>query len=175
MKRFLKLALVAMILALPMTAMAQDKKAERRARRYQKKVEMAILDSLSRLTENNEMVDLGYGKVRKKDLTTSVAKMKVNKNSAASYTDIGEYLMGRVPGLTVQRIGEAYKYSIRSTATVYGDTDPLFVVDGIKTDDISYLNPSDVDHVEVLKDAASASIYGTESGNGVILITTRKE
>lgn len=175
MKRILRFAVASMLIALPLTAMAQDKKAERRARRYQKKVEMAILDSLSRLTENNEMVDLGYGKVRKKDLTTSVAKMKVNKNSAASYTDIGEYLMGRVPGLTVQRIGEAYKYSIRSTATVYGDTDPLFVVDGIKTDDISYLNPSDVDHVEVLKDAASASIYGTESGNGVILITTRKE
>lgn len=175
MKRILRLAVAAMLVALPLTAMAQDKKAERRARREQKKAEMAMLDSLARLTENNEMIDLGYGKVRKRDLTTSVSKMKVNKNSAASYTDIGEYLMGRVPGLTVQRIGDTYKYSIRSTATVYGDTDPLFVVDGIKTDDISYLNPSDVDHVEVLKDAASASIYGTESGNGVILITTRKE
>lgn len=174
MKRFLKLALVAMIVALPMTAMAQDKKAERRARREQRKIENAIRDSLMRQTADNDMVDLGYGKVRKKDLTTSVSKLKVNKKTAVAYSDIGEYLMGKVPGLLVQKVGGSYKFVIRSTATIYGDTDPLFVVDGVRTDDISYLNPSDVDHVEVLKDAASASIYGTEGGNGVILITTRK-
>lgn len=163
-----------MILALPMTAMAQDKKAERRARREQRKIENAIRDSLMRQTADNDMVDLGYGKVRKKDLTTSVSKLKVNKKTAVAYSDIGEYLMGKVPGLLVQKVGGSYKFVIRSTATIYGDTDPLFVVDGVRTDDISYLNPSDVDHVEVLKDAASASIYGTEGGNGVILITTRK-
>lgn len=174
MKRFLKLALVAMIVALPMAAMAQDKKAERRARREQRKIENAIRDSLMRQTADNDMVDLGYGKVRKKDLTTSVSKLKVNKKTAVAYSDIGEYLMGKVPGLLVQKVGGSYKFVIRSTATIYGDTDPLFVVDGVRTDDISYLNPSDVDHVEVLKDAASASIYGTEGGNGVILITTRK-
>lgn len=83
--------------------------------------------------------------------------------------------MGKVPGLLVQKVGGTYKFVIRSTATIYGDTDPLFVVDGVRTDDISYLNPNDVDHVEVLKDAASASIYGTEGGNGVILITTRRQ
>ena len=163
-----------MIVALPMAAMAQDKKAERRARREQRKIENAIRDSLMRQTADNDMVDLGYGKVRKKDLTTSVSKLKVNKKTAVAYSDIGEYLMGKVPGLLVQKVGGSYKFVIRSTATIYGDTDPLFVVDGVRTDDISYLNPSDVDHVEVLKDAASASIYGTEGGNGVILITTRK-
>ena len=105
MKRFLKLALVAMILALPMTAMAQDKKAERRARREQRKIENAIRDSLMRQTTDNDMVDLGYGKVRKKDLTTSVSKLKVNKKTAVTYSDIGEYLMGKVPGLLVQKVG----------------------------------------------------------------------
>ena len=174
MKTFLRFVLVAMILALPLTAVAQDKKAERRARREQRKIENAIRDSLMRQTADNAMVDLGYGKVRKKDLTTSVSKLKVNKKTAVAYSDIGEYLMGKVPGLLVQKVGGTYKFVIRSTATIYGDTDPLFVVDGVRTDDISYLNPSDVDHVEVLKDAASASIYGTEGGNGVILITTRK-
>ena len=164
-----------MILALPMAAMAQDKKAERRARREQRKIENAIRDSLMRQTADNDMVDLGYGKVRKKDLTTSVSKLKVNKKTAGAYSDIGEYLMGKVPGLLVQKVGGSYKFVIRSTATIYGDTDPLFVVDGVKTDDISDLNPNDVDHVEVLKDAASASIYGTEGGNGVILITTRRQ
>lgn len=176
MKRYLGFVLAAaMLLASSVSSEAQDRKAERRARKEQRKIENAIRDSLRRLSAENELVDLGYGKVKKKDLNMSVSKLNVDDKSVGSYTDMGSYLMGRVPGLTVTKTGNGYRYSIRSSDTIYGNTEPLFVVDGITVDDISYLNPNDVDHVEVLKDAASASIYGTQGGNGVILITTKKQ
>lgn len=164
-----------MLLLIPFAADAQDKKAERRARKEARKIEAAIRDSLRRIAAEEELVDLGYGKVRRKLVTSSVSKVSLTEKSASSYTDMGEFLMGRVPGLTVTKTGNGYKYVIRSTNTIYGNTDPLFVVDGMTVDDISYLNPSDVDHVEVLKDASSAAIYGTQGGNGVILITTKKQ
>lgn len=175
MNRFLVFLFTAALLALPFTGDAQDKKAERRARREQRKIEAAVRDSLRRAAAENELVDLGYGKVRRKDVTSSVSKVSVDEKTVTSYSDMGTYLMGRVPGLTVTKTGNGYRYSIRSSDTIYGNTEPLFVVDGVTVDDISYLNPSDVDHVEVLKDAASASIYGTQGGNGVILITTKRE
>ena len=173
MNRFFAFVLTAALLALPFTGDAQDKKAERRARREQRRIEAAVKDSIRRAAAENELVDLGYGKVRRKDVTSSVSKVSVDEKTVTSYSDMGTYLMGRVPGLTVTKTGNGYRYSIRSSDTIYGNTEPLFVVDGVTVDDISYLNPSDVDHVEVLKDAASASIYGTQGGNGVILITTK--
>ena len=173
MNRFLVFLFTAALLALPFTGDAQDKKAERRARREQRRIEAAVRDSLRRAAAENELVDLGYGKVRRKDVTSSVSKVSVDEKTVTGYSDMGTYLMGRVPGLTVTKTGNGYRYSIRSSDTIYGNTEPLFVVDGVTVDDISYLNPSDVDHVEVLKDAASASIYGTQGGNGVILITTK--
>ena len=175
MNRFLVFLFTAALLALPFTGDAQDKKAERRARREQRRIEAAVKDSIRRAAAENDLVDMGYGKVRRKDMTSSVSKVDVDGKTAVSYSDMGSYLMGRVPGLTVTKTGNGYRYSIRSSDTIYGNTEPLFVVDGVTVDDISYLNPSDVDHVEVLKDAASASIYGTQGGNGVILITTKRK
>ena len=175
MNRFFAFVLTAVLLALPFTGDARDKKAERRARREQRRIEAAVKDSIRRAAAENDLVDLGYGKVRRKDVTSSVSKVSVDEKTVTSYSDMGAYLMGRVPGLTVTKTGNGYRYSIRSSDTIYGNTEPLFVVDGVTVDDISYLNPSDVDHVEVLKDAASASIYGTQGGNGVILITTKRK
>lgn len=175
MNRFLLFLFTAALLSLPFTGDARDKKAERRARREQRRIEAAVKDSIRRAAVENDLVDLGYGKVRRKDVTSSVSKVSVDEKTVTSYSDMGAYLMGRVPGLTVTKTGNGYRYSIRSSDTIYGNTEPLFVVDGVTVDDISYLNPSDVDHVEVLKDAASASIYGTQGGNGVILITTKRK
>jgi TonB-dependent SusC/RagA subfamily outer membrane receptor len=175
MKRYLGIMLAAVVLlASSVSGEAQDIKAERRARKEQRKIEKAIRDSLRSVAAENDMVNLGYGKVKKKDLSMSVSEVDIDKKTIGSYSDMGSYLMGRVPGLTVTKTGDGYKYSIRSSDTIYGDTEPLFVVDGMAVDDISYLNPGDVEYVEVLKDAASASIYGTRGGNGVILITTKK-
>lgn len=162
------------LLASSVSGEAQDRKAERRARKELRKIENAIRDSLRKAAAENELVDLGYGKIRRKDLTSSVSKVNLDEKSVSSYSDIGQFLRGRVPGLTVTKTADGYKYVIRSTNTIYGNTDPLFVVDGVVVNDISYLDPNNVAHVEVLKDAASASIYGTQGGNGVILITTKK-
>ncbi len=176
MKTFTKIFVATLMLLLVSSAAdAQSRKAERMARKEARKIEAAICDSLRRIAADEELVDVGYGKVKRKQLTSSVSKIDMNNNAAASYTDIGEYLMGRVSGLTVTKTGNGYKYVIRSTNTIYGNTDPLFVVDGMTVDDISYLNPIDVARVEVLKDVSSAAIYGTQGGNGVILITTKKQ
>lgn len=163
-----------LLIALPLSGEARDRKAERRARKEQRRIENAIRDSLRRSAAEEELIDLGYGKVKRKELTMSVSKVSLDEKAVSGYSDIGEYLMGKVPGLKVTKVGNGYKYIIRSTGTIYGDTDPLFVVDGMTVDDISYLNPNDIAHVEVLKDAASSAIYGSRGGNGVILITTRK-
>lgn len=175
MNRIWGILLAVVLVTLPFSGEAQDKKAERRARKEKRKIENAIRDSLRKAAAENELVDLGYGKVKKKDLAMSVSKVSLDEESAATFTDMGSYLAGKVPGLIVRKTGEgSYKYIIRSSRTIYGDTDPLFIVDGVAVDDISNIDPREVEHVEVLKDAASASIYGTQGGNGVILITTKR-
>ena len=88
------------------------------------------------------------------------------------YTNIGEYLKGRVPGLMVTKLGTGYKYQIRGISSINSPTDPLFIVDGMEVANIDYINPNDVERVEVLKDA-SASIYGNRGACGVIVITTK--
>lgn len=175
MKICLRLILAAAILiVLPAASDAQDRKAERLARREARRIENAIRDSLRKVMADEELIDLGYGKVKRKHLTTSVSKVNLDEKSVSGYSDIGQFLMGRVPGLVVTKTGDGYKYLIRGAGTIYGSTDPLFVVDGRTVDDISYLDPNEVAHVEVLKDAASSAIYGTRGSNGVILITTKK-
>ena len=115
---------------------------------------------------------MGYGRVKRRNLTTSVSKVAIQDDVIGSYSNIGEYLMGRVPGLQVTKVGSEYKYTIRGINSINSPTDPLFLVNGVETVDINYLNPRDIQSVEVLKDA-SASIYGTRGACGVILITTK--
>ncbi len=161
------------ILLIAFSADAQDRKAERRARREERRIERALLDSLRLHRIEEDSVDVGYGYVKKKNLTSSVSKVSMDQVQVGSYTNIGEYLAGRVPGLVVQKTGSGYKYTIRGATSIYASTDPLFIVDGMEVMDIDYLNPCDVKSVEVLKDS-SASIYGTRGACGVIIITTHK-
>ena len=114
------------------------------------------------------MVETGYGQRRRDDVTEAISK--VNMDDARNYSDMYDYLRGRVPGVTVN--GKTIR--IRSTDTVNGTADPLILVDGVPVDDLSGINPGDVKSVEVLKDS-SASIYGIRGANGVILITTGRE
>ena len=132
-----------------------------------------VLDSLRMSQMEGDSVNIGYGYVKKKNLTTSVSKVSVRQRDINGYTSIGEYLRGRVPGLMVTKVGGSYKYSIRGVNSINSSTDPLFVVDGVVVMDIDYLNPSDIQSVEVLKDS-STSIYGTREACGVIIITTRR-
>lgn len=164
-----------MLVLLSVSVYAQDRdslrRAEREARREQRRAERALRDSLRMIEFNDDSVNVGYGYVKRKNLTTSVSRVQVRQEDIISYVDIGEYLQGRVPGLSVQKVGSSYKYTIRGINSINASTDPLFVVDGATVTDISFLNPRDVKSVEVLKDA-SASIYGTRGACGVILITT---
>lgn len=112
--------------------------------------------------------NLGYGIVVT-DGSKTEAVSTVEMNELAPYRTIYEYLAGRVAGVIVH--GD--KITIRGISTINASTDPLFIVDGTAVPDISWLNPRDVKTVDVLKDGAACSIYGSRGANGVIVITTK--
>ncbi len=151
---------------------AQDRKAERMARREHRRAERALYDSVRMKIAENDSIYVGYGHVKRRNLTTAVSKVEVDELQMRGYTNIGEYLKGRVPGLQVMKTGTGYKYQIRGISSINSPTDPLFIVDGIEVSDIDNINPNEVARVEVLKDA-SASIYGNRGACGVIVITTK--
>lgn len=161
------------VLLLVVGMFAQDRKAERMARREQKRAERAVYDSIRLRQIEEDSIYVGYGYIKRKNLTTSVSKVKVQDIQMKGYTSIGEYLKGRVAGLQVIATGSGYKYLIRGVSSINSPTDPLFIVDGVEVSNIDYLNPEDVATVEVLKDA-SASIYGNRGACGVIIITTKR-
>ncbi|MBS0028518.1 TonB-dependent receptor [Chitinophaga sp. 2R12] len=128
----------------------------------------------------NEVVVVGYGCQKKVNLTGSVATVSADKLVSRPVTSVQNALQGLVPGLTVlSRPGNVGKDA--GTITVRGRTNlsspgPMIIVDGIPstTNDMSAINPNDIESMSVLKDAASASIYGSRAANGVILITTKR-
>lgn len=160
--------------ALVLGVSAQDRKAERMVRRELRRAERALCDSVRLKMMEDDSVYVGYGYVKKKNLTTSVSKVEVTDIQIKGYTSIGEYLKGRVAGLQVMKVGNGYKYLIRGISSLNAPTDPLFIVDGVEVSDIDFVSPNDVATVEVLKDA-SASIYGNRGACGVIIITTKRD
>ena len=146
-------------------------------RKYPSRVDLPDLYStmsvISGLDDGEEEVNIGYGSTSRKNLTSSVSSVKINRNEISTYSDIYEYLRGRVPGVEISGSGANTKIVIRGIATVYGSSDPLILVDGVRVTDLSTVRPGDVKSVEVLKDAASCAIYGAQGANGVILIKTR--
>lgn len=114
-------------------------------------------------------VDMGYGETSQEALSYAISSVDMEEDKSG-YITIYDYLEGRVPGVKVVKNGATTaSVYIRGINSVNSSTEPLFVVDGIMVNDISYLNPRDVKSVTVLKDA-SASIYGVRGGNGAILI-----
>lgn len=172
MKKILCILSVLMTL-MNFSTVAQDRKAERMARREQRKAERALYDSVRLRKMEEDSIYVGYGHIKRKNLTTAVSKVDVVDIQMQGYTSIGEYLKGRVPGLQVLKNGSGYRYLIRGISSINSPTDPLFIVDGVEVIDIDFLNPNDVATVEVLKDA-SASIYGNRGACGVIVITTKR-
>ncbi len=115
-------------------------------------------------------VDMGYGETSQEALSYAISSIDMEEADKSGYITIYDYLEGRVPGVKVVKNGATTaSVYIRGINSVNSSTEPLFVVDGIMVNDISYLNPRDVKSVTVLKDA-SASIYGVRGGNGAILI-----
>ena len=170
MKKCVTLLLLAGLMSVP--GFAQDRKKDKEIRREERRMERAIRDSLRMMVAREDSVNVGYGYTKKSRLAHSVSSVDMDNTGVTGYSDIGEYLRGRVPGLTVMKQGARYRFLIRGVSTINGPSEPLFIVDGVEVEDISYLNPRDVKSVEVLKDSSS-SIYGARGGYGVILITTR--
>ena len=125
----------------------------------------------------DEVVFIGYGTAKKKDLTGSVVKADIETFKYSPNTSIMESLHGTVPGLNIGQVnaaGAEPSIEIRGQVTINGSTDPLIILDGIiYSGRISDLNPSDIESMEVLKDASSKAVYGAQAANGVIIITTK--
>ena len=146
-----------------------------------------------------EVVVTGYQTLRKSDVVGSVTTVKASDIMMPAYTSIDQMLQGRVAGMMVMntssRVGTSPKIRIRGTSTILGNQDPLWVVDGVIQPDplplnqndmmvddlknilgnqISWLNPADIETITVLKDASATAIYGSKAANGVIVITTKR-
>lgn len=178
MNSFTRTCLIILMTAVTVSSMCaqtsrQSRKERREARKEARLLEKALIDSLKIAGYQDEEINIGYGTVKRRHLTSSVSKVSAEENQMGAYSNIAEYLMGKVPGLTVYQEGDSYKYMIRGISTLYGSTDPLFIVDGVEVDNIDTINPREVRSVEVLKDGAAA-IYGTRGANGVIMITTKR-
>lgn len=124
-----------------------------------------------------EVVAIGYGTMKKSDLTGSVASVKAEDLAKAPVSSLDQALQGRAAGVTVTtssgQPGQAATIRIRGIGSALGGNDPLYVVDGVITSDISFLSTQDIKSMEILKDASAAAIYGSRGANGVILITTK--
>jgi len=123
-----------------------------------------------------EVVVTGYTQQKRRDLTGAVGIVETTKLTAIPVSNVSNQLQGRTSGVTVIGSGvpgETAKVRIRGFSS-FEQNDPLYVVDGVPTQDISSLNPNDVASMTVLKDAGAASIYGSRASNGVIVVTTKK-
>ena len=124
-----------------------------------------------------EVVAVGYGTMRKSDLTGAVTSVSADQLTKTPVAGLDQALQGRAAGVTVTsgsgQPGEAATIRIRGIGSAIGGNDPLYVVDGVITTDIKWLSPTDIKSMEILKDASAAAIYGSRGANGVILITTK--
>ncbi len=124
-----------------------------------------------------EVVVVGYGTSRKRDLTGSIVSISGESlKSSPDYNPV-KSLQGKVPGLSVTNSGSAGgspTVRIRGVATTNADTKPLYVVDGMFIDNIDFINPNDITSIEVLKDPSSLAIFGVQGANGVIILTTKR-
>ena len=125
----------------------------------------------------DEVVVVGYGTMKKSDLTGSVASVASKDIEGFQTSSVAGALGGQIAGVQITSTdgtpGAGFNISIRGVGTLTGDASPLYIVDGFEVSDIDYLSNSDIESIEVLKDASSSAIYGARAANGVVLITTK--
>ncbi|MFH6942917.1 SusC/RagA family TonB-linked outer membrane protein [Flavobacterium sp. FlaQc-50] len=124
-----------------------------------------------------EVVVVGYGTVKKTDLTGSVGTLDAKAITEKNTTNVLEGIQGNVAGVQINastgRLGDPFTIAIRGKSSFSGGATPLFVVDGVPTDGIDFLNPQDIARIDILKDASSTAIYGSRGTNGVVIVTTK--
>lgn len=169
-----------------------DAKTSSTPLRIQLNTDEAVLEEVT-------IVEDGYNRLPRKDMVGAFTTVKADDIMMPAYQSIDQMLQGKIAGMSVvnssARVGSTPKITIRGTSTILGNTDPLWVVDGVIQEDplsidisssitsdikelignqISWLNPMDIDNITVLKDASATAIYGSKASNGVIVITTKK-
>lgn len=126
----------------------------------------------------DEVVVIGYGQVRKRDLTGSVVSVKSDEIKKVPAANLMESLQGKLPGADITRTNgsaaSGVSITIRGNRSLRADNGPLIIVDGVQYNSIQDINPNDIQSLEVLKDASSTAIYGSRGANGVIIVTTKK-
>lgn len=124
-----------------------------------------------------EVVVVGYGTQEKRDVTGSISSVEGEELSRQASQNPVSSLQGRVAGVNITNTGQpgsSPTVRIRGTGSILGRAEPLYVVDGTIVNDLTFLNPADIESMEILKDASSASIYGLRAANGVVLVTTKR-
>lgn len=125
-----------------------------------------------------EVVVVGYGTVKKANVVGSIAKVNAESIEDRPVGRVEQALQGQMAGVSVRSTsgspGSDITINVRGTASINGESTPLYVVDGVPIDNLSGISPSDIQSIDVLKDAASAAIYGSRGSNGVVLVTTKK-
>jgi TonB-linked SusC/RagA family outer membrane protein len=123
------------------------------------------------------VVAVGYGTVKKRELTGSVAQVSAEALEDRPVARVEDALKGQMAGVQVRSVtgqpGEPLEIRVRGSASISAANDPLYVVDGVPVEDLQNLDPTNIESIEVLKDAASAAIYGSRGANGVVLVTTK--
>lgn len=130
----------------------------------------------------DEVVAIGYGSVKKRDLTTAVSTVSTEDIQLRPVTEASGFIQGKVAGVQVMQTsglpGSGMTVRVRGASSIASSNDPLYVVDGVPVGTgnyaIAYLSPNDIETMQILKDASSAAIYGSRAANGVVLITTKK-
>lgn len=137
-------------------------------------INVSLAEQSNTLTE---VVVVGYGTTKKSDVTGAISTIKPEVITERNAINPLEAIQGSTPGVQITsstgRAGDGYKVVIRGNNSLLSDATPLYVVDGVPTDNIDFLNPQDIARMDVLKDASSAAIYGSRGASGVIIVTTK--
>jgi TonB-linked SusC/RagA family outer membrane protein len=138
-------------------------------------IEIMLYEAVS---EIEQVVVIGYGTVKKKDITTSVSVVSTDDINERPMISAADAIQGKAAGVSVIRPsgepGAGMVVRIRGNTSINASNDPLYVVDGVPMNEINFLSPNDIETMQILKDASSAAIYGSRAANGVVLITTKQ-
>ena len=126
----------------------------------------------------DEVVTIGYGSVKRKDVTTAVSSVSTADLDTRPIVSAVQGMQGKAAGLQISQAngqpGAAPTIRVRGTTSLNGSNNPLYVVDGVPVDNIDYLSADDIDNIQILKDASGAAIYGSRAANGVVIIGTKQ-
>lgn len=150
-------------------------------------IDVILMESTSQL---DELVVIGYGSMRKRDVTTSISSIRASEIEDMSVSSIEQALVGRMAGVQITQPngtpGAGFDIKVRGVGTITAGNNPLYVIDGVPLSDdtgnatgisvspLASINAQDIESIEILKDASAASIYGSRGSNGVVIVTTKK-